>query len=126
MSREIEVTLTYTEEEAQEVARTFLYFTSNVSATREDHDRMALIRSAIKAKLTPPIEEPTEAASLVEDEDGAIWGRQCTQGGGKDMSRPWMQLVNGRTAGPLDRERDWRDINVVRVLSEGVPAEATR
>jgi hypothetical protein len=80
-------------------------------------------RDALRGLIADPKpEEPLVRAALVEDLNGAIWARQCTRGHDTDMSRAWIQVANGRVAGPRERERDWRDIAAVRVLSEGVTA----
>lgn len=72
----------------------------------------------------PKPDEPTGVASLVEDADGAIWARQCSGAREIDMSHPWIRVSNGRSAGSEDRERSWRDVAAVRVLSEGVSTDA--
>lgn len=60
------------------------------------------------ANPTPPIEEPTGYGAVVEDADGQLW-IHLEQG-------IWYCVKHGR--------EDWAGVKAVRVLSEGVPAEA--
>lgn len=67
------------------------------------------------ANPTPRIEEPTGLGAVVEDENGKRYVLRGTW----SSNGKW---VHADEAGFLG----WADINAVRVLSEGVPAEADR
>lgn len=75
----------------------------------------AALRDTISAfaNPTPPKpEEPTGLGAVVEDAEGWRWVRRSTH-----PARPWTA-----DTGTFQKSLDYADIDVVRVLSEGVPA----
>jgi hypothetical protein len=108
MSDVAEVTLTYTNHEARRVASALRYYISNVDALAEDADRLALIATALESATKPPKPaEPTGLGAVVEDAAGQQWVRITNPN-----QTPWMR------GGSFPRQ--WRHIDAVKVLSEGV------
>lgn len=77
-----------------------------------------LMQAALRefADPTPPKpEEPTGLGAVVEDDAGRIYTRYETDA----EPQPWWQSAHGPEHDVV-RRFSWEDINVVRVLSEGV------
>lgn len=68
------------------------------------------------ADLKPRIEEPAGLGAVVEDAEGALWVRV------DDPVHSWVAAR--RSEGAYTRRTKWDQIDVVRVLSEGVAADA--
>ena len=75
------------------------------------------IADQIEAQTRPAIEEPKGLGAVVEDREGFRWIR--SQDASKDTSsvRPWLREDDRVLA---QKWSTWDDLNVVRVLSEGV------
>lgn len=69
------------------------------------------------ANPTPTIEEPTGLGAVVEDANGRLWVRAEKA---KGMQNPWQDTLSDDPASDQIRAVAYADIDVVRVLSEGI------
>lgn len=76
--------------------------------------RRAAMQAALRefANPTPRIEEPTGEWAVVLDVNGNIWTR--------------FNRVHWSSEASPNNRQTWGELDVVRILSEGVPAEADR
>jgi hypothetical protein len=109
---DVEVTLSYTAQEARRVASALRYYVSNVDAQQYDADRLILIATACELAANPKPAEPTGLGAVVEDAEGLRWVKVNNNGIN-------YRQANGDRPG---RYLPYADLNAVRVLSSGVEA----